>query len=921
MDIQNKYNTRVIPQIWDELRRKVNDAQSFLPPGAGPSIVNDDFGDVYGVFFALTGEGFTYEELKDVTDFLKRELLLVEGVASVEIWGEQQETIDMELSRARMAELGISMETIVNTLNRQNQVVDAGRVDVRSDHVRISPTGEFAAVEDLGELLVQSNKEGNLIYLKDILNIQRGYQDPPRWMMRYDGRPSLGLGIATVDGGNVVEMGKAVNERIEQLMTDIPVGMELEVIAYQSDLVSNSVKTFITNLVEAVAIVIIVLCITMGISSGILMGVILLLTIFGTLIGMKLLAIDFQMISLGALILALGMLVDNAIVVTEGILVRVQQGMRRRDAAIETVAQTAWPLLGATLVAVLAFAAIGTSKDTTGEFLISLFQVMAVSLGLSWVLAITLTPLFCVQFLPKRTTEQRKDPYAGKLFRVYRGFLDGCLSRRALSLIVLAGLVVAAMVGFSQVEHNLFSNDSRNQFMINYWRAQGTHISKVSEDIKRIEAYLNGLEEVTGTTTFIGQGSLRFVLSYDPQMPNSSYGQILVTVKDYRTIDGIIDTLRGYLPEHFPNAMIELKKFRRGPAIGTQIQARFSGPDKSVLRMLSEKAEAVMAKDPVAADIQNDWRQLVPTLRPQVAEAAARRLGITRSQIADVLAMNFSGKTVGLYREMDTLIPIILRAPIKEREVVDQINDIVVFSPAGGGAVPLRQMVTGMKAEWEDPIIRRYNRRRTIIAGCNVLYGNPSTLLERLAPEIEAIPLPAGYILEWGGDYESSVDANKGLFQMVPVFFLAMIFTVVALFNSARQTIIIFMCLPLVSIGVTAGLLLTGQAFGFMCILGYLGLSGMIIKNAVVLIDQIALEIGSGKDPYTAILDSAVSRLRPVVMASLTTVLGMLPLLKDVFFVGMSVTIIGGLTFGTVLTLVVVPVLYSVFFRIRRKEA
>ena len=918
VDIKNKYDSKAIPQIWDELRRKISDAQRTLPPGAGPSVVNDDFGDEYGVFFALTGEGYTYEELKDTADLLKRELLLVEGVASVAMWGEQQEIVELELSRARMAELGVSMTAVINTLNQQNRVSEAGRVVVDGADIRISPTGEFTSIASLGDLLAQSDASGNLVHLKDVVTVRPGYQDPPQWMLRFNGKPAIGLGVSTVDGGNVVHMGEAVRQCIERLTGDIPVGMQLEEIAYQSDLVAASVKAFLINLVEAVVIVIIVLCITMGLSSGLLMGAILLLTIFGTLIGMKLLSIDFQMISLGALILALGMLVDNAIVVTEGILVRVQQGMSRRQAALETVSQTAWPLLGATFVAVLAFAAIGTFQDTTGEFLKSLFLVMAISLGLSWILGITLTPLFCVQFLPKAKTNRQRDPYGSRFYKGYRALLDYCLRYRALSLLMVAAILVLALFGFSHIEKDLFPNDSRNQFMINYWRPEGTRMEKVSEDLARLETCLGKYDEIKATTTFMGQGALRFVLTYEPEMPNTSYGQILVTVSDHGAIEHLFNNLRADLPARFPAARIELKKFRRGPSEGAQIQARFSGPDISVLRRLSEQAETIMAADPVAVDIHNNWRQRVQTLRPRVIEAAARRLGITRPQITDVLAMNFSGKTIGVHRQGDTLLHIMLRAPQNERETADCINDVVVFSPITGKAVPLRQIVSGVKTEWDDPIIRRFNRRRTIIAGCNPLHGTADTLLTRLRPLVESIPLPPGYALEWGGDFENTVEAQKGLFMMVPVFFLTMVFTVVALFNGTRQTIIIFLCLPLVSIGVTAGLLLTGQPFGFMCILGYLGLSGMIIKNAVVLIDQIDMEIRSGKAPYKAILDSAVSRLRPVSMASLTTVLGMLPLLQDVFFVGMSVTIIGGLTFGTVLTLLVVPILYALFFRIGR---
>ena len=722
-------------------------------------------------FLAITGQGYTYAELKDTADFLKRELLLVKDVASVKTWGEQQEIVELELARARMAELGISITSVIATLNRQNQISDAGRVKVDNDHLRITPTGAFKSIEALGDLLVQSDAAGNLIYLKDVVAIHHSYQDPPPWIMRHNGRPAIGLGISTVDGGNVVEMGEAVRRRIVGLTADIPVGMQLEDIAYQSDLVAASVKSFLINLVEAVVIVIIVLCVTMGLSSGLLMGAVLLLTIFGTLIGMQLLSIDFQMISLGALILALGMLVDNAIVVTEGILVRVQQGMNRKKAAVETVSQTAWPLLGATIVAVLAFAAIGTSQDTTGEFLKSLFLVMAISLFLSWVLAITLTPLFCVQFFPKSKKNRQKDPYAGKFYQWYRKFLDHCLCHRALSLMLLGGMLVAAMFGFSHVENNFFPDDSRNQFMLNYWRPEGTHIQNVSEDLERLEQYLGKLDDVATTTTFIGQGALRFVLTYDPEMPNSSYGMILVTVHDHKRIDPLFNFLRADLAEQFPDSRIELKKFRRGPGEDAQIQARFSGSDITVLRQLSQDTEAIIAADPVAVDIRNDWRQPVQTIRPRVIEAVARRMGITRPEISDALAMNFSGKTIGMFRQGDTLLPIQIRAPQKERETVERINDIVVFSPINGKAVPLRQIVNDMHTAWENPMIRRLNRRRTLTVSCNPIYGTPDTLLARLQPKIEAIALPPGYILEWGGDYENSMDAKKRIISNGAGFF------------------------------------------------------------------------------------------------------------------------------------------------------
>jgi len=917
-DLKEQYASKAIPQIWDELRRKVSDAQKSLPPGAGKSLVNDDFGDEYGVFFAIHGHGFSQKELKAYADILKRELLLVKNVASVELWGEQQEVISFEISRARMSELGISVDEIIATLNNQNQVVEAGSVLIGNDYVRLTPTGNFLKVEDLGDLFIKSDARNNVVYLKDIVTITRGYQDPAPKMMLYNGQPAIGVGVSTIDGGNVVEMGKGVQKRLKELEVQMPVGMEIGYIAFQSDTVSESVDAFIVNLVEAVIIVIVVLCLTMGLASGLLMGVILLLTIFGTFIFMKIAGISFQLISLGALILALGMLVDNAIVVTDGILVKTQKGMARTDAAMETINQTAWPLFGATLVAILAFAAIGTSNDSTGEFLGSLFSVMAISLGLSWVLAITLTPLFCVQFLPNLKSKNGKNPYDGFFFKGYKKFLKTCLHHRLWTLVLLIFLLVISFFGFSRVENSFFPSSRRPQFMIDYIRPEGTHINQTQTDIKKIETYLASVPGVTATTAFIGQGALRFLLTYEPEMPNPAYGQILVTVGDYRKIDGLLPEIREHLVENFPDADILLTKFALGPGGNVKIEARFIGPSASVLRDLALQVKTIMAKDAFATDIKDNFRQKVMVIRPIVKEAAARRLGISRPLIADALAMNYTGKTIGLFRENTTLIPMQIKGPEQERNAVDQIDNIVVFSPATGTHVPLKQIVSNLELSWEDPVIHRKNRKQTISVQCNPIKGNASVLFDRLRPKIEAVNLPPGYEMEWGGEYESSGDAQASLFKMIPLFFMAMVFVVLALFNAIPQTLIIFLCLPLSIIGVTAGLLVSGEPFGFMCLLGFIGLSGMLIKNAVVLLDQIDLEIKEGKQPFTAILDSSVSRLRPVLMAAATTVLGMLPLLTDPFYVGMSITIISGLTFGTLLTLIIVPVLYAVLFRIQQ---
>jgi multidrug efflux pump subunit AcrB len=920
VDIKDHYTSDQLPQVWDELRRKVNDNQAKLPPGAGPAMVNDDFGDEYGVFFAVFGDGFSYRELKAYADLLKRELLLVKNVASIDLWGDQREVITLEFSRSRMTRLGVTVQDVVATLNNQNQVIESGAIKIGTDYARIIPTGHFTSVSDLGELLIKGNNPNDLVYLKDVVTLKRGYQDPAQWIMQFNGKPAIGVGISTVANGNVVDMGNVVKKRLKALETDMPVGMEIGYIAYQSETVSQSVNAFIVNLIEAILIVIVVLCLTMGLSSGLLMGGILLLTILGTFVFMNTLGISFQLISLGALILALGMLVDNAIVVTEGILVKNQQGVERTKAALDTVKQTAWPLLGATFVAVLAFAAIGTSNDSTGEFLRSLFFVMAISLGLSWVLAVTLTPLFCIDFMPAPKKNMVKDPYSNFFYRGYKGFLRTCLNNKCVTLVLLLLGLASAVYGFKYVENSFFPNSRRPQFMIDFMKPEGSHISDTQKEVSAIEAYVQSLPGVTTTTSFIGQGALRFLLTYEPEMPNPSYGQLLVTVEDYRKIDQMIADIRPYLTDNYPDAFIKLSKFGLGPGGGTKIEARFSGPDPKVLRLLSNKTREIMGQDPLATEITDNFRQKTMVVHPKVNESAARRLGITRPLIADTLSMTYTGKTIAVYRENNTLIPIQLRALKKERDTINQIDNITIQSLITGAAVPLKQIVSGVESSWEDPVIHRVNRKRTITVQCNQLTGNASVLFERLRPEIEAIELPAGYTLEWGGEYESSNDGQKQLFKMIPLFFLLMVFVVLTLFNALRQTVIIFLCLPLSIIGVTAGLLLSGEPFGFMCLLGFIGLSGMLIKNAVVLIDQIDLEIGKGKHPFRAVLDSSVSRLRPVMMAALTTVLGMLPLVTDPFYVGMSITIISGLTFGTVLTLVVVPVLYASMFRIKSEK-
>ena len=918
VDIKDKYDSSKLPQIWDELRRKVGDIQGTLPPGAGPSSVNDDFGDVYGLFFALTGDGYSYAQLKDYAEDIKKELLLCSDVAKIDFWGLQQEVLYVEFQRARLAELKLSPEDVARMLTSQNLVQRSGKVEVDEKYLRLTPTGDFTS-EALIENLYIGGPEG-LVRLGDVATVTRGYRDPPRNIMYFNGKKAIGIGVSVVDGGNVVTMGEAVQKRLTELQSQRPLGMELVPIYYQSSVVVKSVNAFVINLLEAVLIVVGLLMLFMGWQSGLLIGFILVLTILATFIGMLLLDINLQKVSLGALILALGMLVDNAIVVADGILIRVERGEGREEAARRVVRDTQMPLLGATAVAILAFGAIGFSTGRVGEFCYSLFQVMAISLSLSWILAVTVTPLLCVKYLKIPDLGEETDPYDKPMYRVYRGIVHRCLRYRYLSLGVVGGLMALAIVGFGYIPQAFFPGDTQPYFYLNYWRSQGTHIKHTTEDIARIEAFVREIPGVKNVTSFVGEGTLRFILNYNYEPPNSSYGQLLVEVEDYRQIKDVVYAVEVYLRRTFPDAEAHCTRFKNGPTNEYALEARFRGPRVKVLQNLAIQAEKIMRDTPNVRDVRTDWRHPVMVIRPEFAERRARRGGSTRNELANALEWTFNGKTLGLFREGNELIPILARPVEKERFSAENIENVQVWNAFNQTYVPFQQVVTKVGSLWENPLIKRRDRQRTVTVQCNPVTGLPEPLRRSMVEKIEALELPPGYTMEWAGEYADSQEARDPLKLSFPLCLGGMFFLLVCLFDSLRQPILIFLTVPLAVIGVSAGLLLTQKAFGFMAILGFLGLSGMLIKNAIVLIDQIDLDIREGKAPYQAVLDAAVSRVRPVLMAAGTTILGMAPLTTDPLYASMAVTIMGGLFGATFLTLMVVPLLYTLFFRISPEE-
>jgi multidrug efflux pump subunit AcrB len=952
-NIKDEYDKFRLPQVWDELRRKVNDAQGQLPPGAGPSSVNDDFGDVFGIYVAITGEGYAYREIYEYAKFLQRELLRGEDVKKIALYGVQPEVVYIEMRRDKMSELGVSQQDIYNALAAKNLPASAGNVNLGPMYLPVHPTGEYRSEQQFGDLLISTfgPSSDRLVYLRDVANIVRGYQEPPTTICRFDGKPAIGLGISTVLGGNVVTMGESLKELLAEIESQAPLGMTAHVIALQTDAVTTAVNGFLVNLAQAVGIVIVVLLVFMGLRSGLIIGAVLLVTITGTFIFMSMWDITLERISLGALVIALGMLVDNAIVVTDGMRVKMEQGEDALTAARDVVGQTGVPLLGATFIAVLAFASIGTSQDSTGEYCRTLFSVILISLTLSWITAVTTTPLFCKTFLKTGTpgSGEQKDPYAGGLFRIYKGFLSTSIRFRWITVLIVVGLFVSSLVGFGYIKTMFFPDAPRPQYYIDFWFPEGTHIDETLRNMEQAEGHLLSTDGVEHVASFIGGSQIRFLLTYTPENQYYSYAQLMVEVDDFRKIPSLLNASLTDLEEMFPNAIINTKAFMLGPSEGGKIQLRILGPDYRVLRELGSKALAIIESDPVAKGVRLESRDPVMLLKPQLAEAQARRAGITRTMLAQAIETAVEGTTTGVYRERDELLPIVARSPEIERTDFDDLVALQVWSPAAQKMIPLGQVTTGLDMEFEDPHIWRRDRTKMLRIHADQRTGLPSELLARVKPKIEQalgvdtgqvlgsavapedwnvstitvvdqhrVPLKGmpGYYLGWGGEVEDSARAQGALAGSIPVFFGLMILAVIFLFNSLKKTAIIWLTVPLAIIGVTAGLLLFNQPFGFMALLGMMSLAGMLIKNAIVLIDQIGLELDSGKEPFQAIVDSGVSRLIPVSMAAATTILGMIPLLKDVFFISMAVTIMFGLGFATILTLIVVPVLYAIFFTV-----
>lgn len=929
LEVSPTYSTALIPQIWDELRRKINDKQSALPPGVYPSAVVDDFSDVFGILFNITGSDYSLADLEDYADFLKRELVMVDGVKNVSIAGSHPQQVVIEIPQAKLVNLGVDPAWIFSLIQNQNVVSNAGQMLVEGRSVRIHPTGEINDVQELEQLIISPPGSTEQIRLGDIATVRKVFSESPTVLYSANGEPALSFGISFANNVNVVEVGERVRQRLAELENQKPLGVELTTVYDQPLTVSTSVQSFLMNLMQAVFIVIVVLLLTMGVRAGVLMGGVLLLTILGTFIVMKMLNVDLEMISLGALIIALGMLVDNAIVVTEGIQVGLQRGESRLEASMRVVRQNQWPLLGATVIAIMAFAPIGLSDDDTGEFALSLFQVLMISLTLSWVTAITLTPFFCNMLFKKyehtgvsHHTES-KDPYRGALFTLYKTLLSHALKHRRITLSITLGSLVLAVVGFGFVKNVFFPPSNTPIFFVDFWMPEGTDIRTTHQSIREFEQTVQQIDGIKNTTAVVGMGAQRFILTYFPEKQYSSFGQVLVETHSLEDIETIIPQLETILNEQFSDVEHRIKFLLNGPPPVAEIEARFYGEDPKILRQLAAQAMDIFRAEPTATNVRQSWRNPVAMVRPQLDENSARRSGISKQAIDSALLVNFTGLQVGVYREGSELLPLVIRAPDNERHNANSINDIQVWSSDYQTFVPITQAVTAFETHWEDPLIIRRDRKRMMsVMADPKLFTDETTdsVFRKVREQVEAIELPPGYTLEWGGAYQLSKDAEAAVFRTIPMGYVVMFLITVLLFSTVRQPLAIWATVPLSLIGVVFGSLVLNIPFSFMGLLGLLSLTGMLIKNGIVLVEQIKLEQEEGKEPHAALFHACVSRLRPVSMAALTTMLGMIPLLFDAFFESMAVTIIFGLGFATVLTLIVLPVIYSLLYDIRFKS-
>jgi len=901
-----------LPQIFDELRRRITEAGGRLPPGAGVPLVEDDFGDVYGIMYAVSAPDYSAAEIQDMSRFIAKTLKSVPHVAKIQTAGEPFEALYVEIDHNRLTRLGLPIDALFSSIRVENQITPAGSVAFGGRRLRVAPQMAFDSKQALGDMPIGGGETSEILRLSDIARITREPVEVPFQLIRHGGKRVFTVGVSVALEQNVVEVGRAVDARMQVLMRELPLGVEYESIYAQHEVVDESIQQFLRNLLISVATVVLALCVFMGWRAGAVVGSVLFLTILGTIGLMSVFGIELQRISLGALMIAMGMLVDNGIVVAEGMVIGVRRGLSPAHAATDSVGRTQFPLLGATIIGITAFGPISLSDDSAGHFLISLFQVVGISLLLSWLLAITVVPLFGKYLLRPSAPEDEDKLYSGILYAPYRILLGFGLRRAWFTSLVILTITIACIWSFQYVKQGFFPTTNTPLFYVDYRLPEGTDINTTAADVESLEMLVAEQQGVVVVTSFIGRGATRFTTIINPEQPNPAYAQLVVRVADVTTMRGIMAQVGDVVRASRPDAEVQVSRAEFTPGGNSKIEVRYSGPDATVLRNLASQALDVYVSHDLP-DRKIDWRQPVLQLVPNFDDARARLAGVTRTDLSQGLAYATLGVQVGLFRDRDKLIPIVARAPADERGDLENLMERLVWSPAQQRHIPMSQVVTSLELEADNATIHRRERFRTIKAQANQPLGhNANRTFERIRRDLEAIELPPGYWREWGGEYENNQEANESLTQRIPYALGLMFFITILMFGQIRQPLVIWMTMPMTVCGVVLGLLATDLPFTFPSFLGFLSLSGMLMKNCIVLVDEIDKRFAEQGMTLQIMLRASVSRLRPVMLAAGTTIAGMSPLLGDAFFKEMAVCIMAGLAFATLITLIAVPVFYRV---------
>ena len=920
IELQPTLSPDYMPVKWDELRRKVANIQPRLPSGASSISVSDDFGDVFGIYYALTAdEGYTYDDLRNWAQKIKTELSPVPGVQKVYLFGEQTQVVNVKISIPKLANLGIDPNAIQQVMQTQNLLVNTGDINTGNYQLRLRAEGTYKDIQDIRDQLIVT-KSGGEVRLGDIATVERGYMDPPSNLMRVDGKRAIGIGVATGSKDDVVAVGNAVADHLAEMEQLFPVGMDLKTIYPENKIADEANNGFILNLIESLLIVIVIIFIVMGSRAGMLVGSSLLFSVGGTLLIMLIWGVGLNRTSLAAFIIAMGMLVDNAIVVTDNAQVGIKRGLSRYQALIDGATKPQWALLGATFIAVCSFLPMYLAPASVAEIVKPLFIVLAVSLGLSWVLALTQTTTFGNFILKEAKPGESKDPYDTKLYHKFESVLGRLIKRRYVTISTVVATLFLSLFVMSIMPQSFFPIMSKPYFRADLIFPEGYSIYDVETNVKKIEEeYLSKNENIKSYSFTLGGSPVRYYLASSSIGPKPNFANVLIETQDPEDVQAEEGKFYDYMVANYPNILTRSALFALSPVPEAAIEIGFIGDNVDTLVALTQRAQEIARNYDQVMEVRNSWGNKVPVWKPLYSQEKGLRLGITRQQVAYSLRSATNGVPLGEYREGDVFMPILLKDADKDSISLNDIKTLPVYS-AKGRSVKVEQVIDDFSLDYEFNVVRRFNREPCMLMQCEPKRGaNTMAAFSHLWKEVqEKIQVPEGYKMTYFGEQSEQDKGNKAIAANIPLMFGLIYVTLLFLFPKYyRKPVLIMAMLPLIFIGVVLGLLVFGKSLDFFAMLGLLGLIGMNIKNAIVLVDEIGLQLNAGLSPVNAVIEATKTRIVPVTMASGTTILGMLPLLGDAMFAGMAATIMGGLFVSTILTIFVLPVTYCVFFKIK----